>query len=175
MSKELPPRGVNVPGAGGGDVPGDGDRDEPWSWKAAAPFLIAFGVVVVLVIVLVLSGIFRPAEERRPDEWKIQNAINAVYESQSSVDWDNFHRGFCPKVTGAAEFPSAEEFREDNRRETDAHGKYVIDISDIEVDGDTATAKVRVTRKDAPGDQKPAETPLEMVKIDGDWKVCTLP
>lgn len=160
------------PEAVGGDaVGGDGLDDPSPSWRAAWPFWVALGVVVIAVAGIGLSYLIRPADERAGDSAQVQYAINDVYTARNNVDYAAFRDHTCAAEVNAADFVTQAQFTADNQKSLEDNGRIVIpEISDVAVSGDRATATVH-WQYDKKSDQTQT-TNVVVLRENGNWKVC---
>ncbi|MBB4134433.1 hypothetical protein [Gordonia humi] len=152
-----------------GDLPDSGSGTR--SWRAALPFIIALGAAVVVLIVIGVSHLTRPAEERVSDDAKVQYVVNDVYSARNSLNYELFRDSHCEKDVRAAGFPSAKQFADDNRADRDRDGKLVVPEMNVEVTGDRAAVTVHEHRENT--EDRKTTTDLTLTKQGDDWKVCT--
>ena len=142
------------------------------SWKAAWPFLVALGVVVVAVVGIGISYLIRPADDRMSTDAQIQHAVNDVYTARNELDYTRYRESVCAAELASGSFPDEDAFVEQNRVSFEENGQIVIpEISDIAVNGDRATAQVHWHFDETPDSEQ--VTDVVVVREDGDWKVCT--
>ncbi|GAA1482717.1 hypothetical protein GCM10009624_31570 [Gordonia sinesedis] len=149
----------------------DGAPESAPSWKNAWPFWVALIVVALAVVGLLLSYVWRPAEDRASDSAQVQFAINDVYTARNAVNYGDYRNGHCAADLAAPDFPSAEAFAAENRDSQKANGLIVIpEITDVTVTGDRATAQVQ-WHFDKQPDRKQT-TSVSVARENGKWKVC---
>ncbi|MXP19869.1 hypothetical protein GIY30_00630 [Gordonia sp. HNM0687] len=142
------------------------------SWKAAWPFLVALGLVVVAAVGISISYLIRPADDRMSTEAHIQHAVNDVYTARNELDYTRYREATCAAELASDSFPDEDTFVEQNRVSFEENGQIVIpEISEIDVNGDRATAQVHWHFDETPDSEQ--VTDVVVVREDGDWKVCT--
>ena len=134
------------------------------------PFLIAAGVVAVLVAVVLLIALVNPPEDRLSDSAQVQHVVNDAFTARNSLNYDQYRTSFCEREQQTAGFPSQAEFTDENRAARDEHGPIVIPNMDVEVQGDTARVVVHWHREDT--EDRKESTELTVVKQGDEWKVC---
>ncbi|WP_026917523.1 hypothetical protein [Gordonia shandongensis] len=150
--------------------PADHEPDEPRSWKAALPFIIGGGLVLILLLWVLIVNVVRPTEDRLTDSAKVQHVVDAVYSARSTLAYDRYRDAFCDADRAAADFPDSVRFAAENRKANDADGRLVVPDMKVEVTGDRATATVTWHRENRTDEQK---TTMTLVKVGDDWKVCS--
>lgn len=143
---------------------------ETRSWRAALPFLIAFVLILLVVVWIGLSHLFRPSEERVSEDTKVQYVVNDLYSARNSLNYDMFRGAQCEADITADDFPTAAEFADANRGPLERDGKIVIPEMDVEVTGSRAAVTVHAHRENT--EAKKTTTDLIVVKQGDDWKVC---
>ena len=175
QSSEPPAIELQIMSADGpndnGREPASDFEETPRSWRAAAPFLIAAGAAVLVLIVVLLSAVFRPAEERISDDAKVQFVVNDMYSARSALNYDLFRNTHCEKDLQSPTFPTSQEFADVNRTAREKDGKLVIPEMKVEVVGDRA--KVSFDEHRERNEAQKTRTELTLVKSGDDWKVCS--
>lgn len=140
------------------DAPDDQDR------PTATPFLLA-----LVIIVVVITGIFvvnRSDGDGDPEQ--IGRAVVAQNDALQRQDYAAFLASTC-----AAQHGTEDEVLARQRDSAAQRGeRYVDGASNVNVDGDTATATVRYHF----GENADTEATVDMsfVREDGSWKVCSV-
>ena len=140
------------------DAPDDQDR------PTATPFLLA-----LVIIVVVITGIFvvnRSDGDGDPEQ--IGRAVVAQNDALQRQDYAAFLVSTCAEQHG-----TEDEVLTRQRDSADQRGeRYVDGASNVEVDGDKATATVRYHF----GENEETEATVDMsfVREDGSWKVCSV-
>lgn len=166
---------------GGADFPDDRpDEDYPQKFaeefgddepdRSRWPFLIALAVVGVLVAIVVGVAVFSPPDERLNDSTLVQYAVNDVYTARNSLNYEQYRNAQCTANLQAADFPTAAEFVEENRKVREEQGQIVIPSMDVDVQGDRAHVVVHWHRERAENDKQ--TTDVTVVRQGDAWKVC---
>ncbi len=143
--------------------------DEPE--RSRWPFLAALLVVVVALVVVVGIALISPPSERLNDSTLVQYTVNDVYTARNSLNYEQYRTAHCAKVVDAADFPTVDQFIEENREARNAQGPIEIPNMDVNVHGDTANVTVHWHREQTANNTQTTE---EFLVRDGDkWKVCT--
>lgn len=143
---------------------------ETRSWGAALPFILALGLVVIIVAWIGLSHLFRPSEERVSDDTKVQYVVNDLYSARNSLNYDLYRDSQCEANIRAKDFPTAAQFADANRGPLEKDGQLVVPEMDVEVTGSRAAVTVHEHRENT--EDKKTTTDLIVVKQGDDWKVC---
>ncbi|MUL44405.1 lumazine-binding protein [Mycobacterium sp. CBMA293] len=141
---------------------------DPQPRQTMAPFLAAVVfIVVVLIFIAVLNilGVFGK-DGPTPDQ-EIRTAVVGQNDGLQRKDYARFQSFTCKAQAGTQADVLA--------RQQDSVAKngqrYVDGVSDIKFDGDKASATLTYHFDKTP-DQKP-KVPVELVREDGAWKVCS--
>ncbi|MCF8571100.1 hypothetical protein L5G32_12560 [Gordonia sp. HY002] len=143
---------------------------EPRSWRAALPFLIAFGLIIIVIAWIALSHLIRPSEERVSEDTKVQYVVNDLYSARNSLNYDLYRGAQCEANVASKDFPTAAQFAEANRGPLERDGKIVVPEMDVEVTGSRAAVTVHAHRENT--EDKKTTTDVTVVKQGEDWKVC---
>lgn len=143
---------------------GLGRRDDD-SGSSAAPFMIALGVVVLVLIAIGLISLF--GREADMDQEQVIRATIGQNDALQRVDHDAYASYTCPEQTPDA----AELTRRQHDSSTERGPRYVEDVVDVAVDGDKATAKA-IYFFESNRDEK-VDATIDYVRVDGQWKVCS--
>lgn len=103
------------------------------------------------------------------DEDKVTDAVTTALESNDeAICTESFTQDFVEEVSGekgeAAVKNCEDSFKEDNSETTD------IEVTNVKVDGDTATADASFTAGEG-DDASEEKASFELAKEDGDWKI----
>ncbi len=129
------------------------------------PFLAALAVVVLVVIGIGLFNLMGD-DGPSPEQQVARAAVgqNDALQRQSYTDFGSY--------TCAAERGTEADVLAGQRNSVETRGeRFVDDVTDVNVDGDRATAKVTYHFDKAP-DTKTTVT-MSFVREDGAWKVCS--
>ncbi len=142
-------------------MPSDEADDRP----TMAPFLGALAIIVVVVIAIWLFSVFQG--DRTPEDQKVGRAAVGQNDALQRANFTDFGAYTCAKMRGAEADVLA--------RQRDSVGKrgarFVDDVTDVKIDGDSATATVTYHFDKSPDDKTPV--PMTFVREDGAWKVCS--
>lgn len=142
-------------------MPSDEADDRP----TMAPFLGALAIIVVVVIAIWLFSVFQG--DRTPEDLKVGKAAVGQNDALQRANFADFGAYTCVKMRGAEADVLA--------RQRDSVGKrgarFVDDVTDVKIDGDSATATVTYHFDKSPDDKTPV--PMTFVREDGVWKVCS--
>lgn len=137
-----------------------GDQDRP----TATPFLLALVIVVVVITAILVLN--RGDGDGDPEQ--IGRAVVAQNDALQRQDYAAFRASTC-----AAQHSTEGEVLTRQRDSAAQRGeRYVDGASNVDVDGDTATATVRYHF----GEDGKTEATVDMsfVREDGTWKVCSV-
>ncbi len=129
------------------------------------PFLAA-----LVIIVLVVIGVGLASWLNRDDDAVREGIVRAALgqnDALQRLDYDDFRTYTCTREAGTADTVL------DNQRRSvaDQGARYVGNVLDVTVEGDTATANV-VYYFDNDKDTM-IDTPTDFVLEDGTWRVCS--
>jgi hypothetical protein len=143
----------------------DAYAGRPSDRPTAAPFLIALGIVVLVVIGIWLVNLVEGDEPT--SEQLIGRAAAAQNDALQRADYSAFQAHTC-----RAEHATEAEVLERQRNSSAEQGARFLDgVSGVAVDGDRATATVTY-HFDRSEDDK-FGVPTTFVLEDGAWKVCS--
>ncbi|MEO3758802.1 lumazine-binding protein [Mycobacterium sp. B14F4] len=132
----------------------------------ATPFLVALGIIVLVVIVIGLLNLFGGQE--RPVEQQVATAAVGQNDALQRQNYADF-RGY----TCAAQQGNESEVLAVQRESVDKRGeRFVDDVTEVKIDGDRATATVTYHFDKAPDAKEDAA--MTFVREGGAWKVCSL-
>ncbi len=138
------------------------DRDRP----TATPFLVALVIVVIAITAILVMN--RGDGDGDPEQ--IGRAVVAQNDALQRQDYPAFVASTC-----AAQRGTEEQILDRQRKSAAERGdRYVDGASNIEVDGDRATAKVKYHFGDiANSESNEVTVDMSFVREDGAWKVCS--
>jgi hypothetical protein len=141
-------------------------ESEPASGRPTmAPFLAALAIVVVIVIGIGLSNLFRG--DGLSEEQRVGRAAVGQNDALQRESYADFREYACRDQQGAeADFLARQRGSVAKKGE-----RYVDDVTDVAIDGDRATATVTYHFDNAPDAKISVETTF--VREDGAWKVCS--
>lgn len=134
------------------------------------PFLVALGFVVLLVAVVAGVALIDPPAERLSDSTKVQHAVNDAFTARNSLNYGQYRDAHCAADLEAADFPTATEFADENRKARDAQGPIVIPDMAVQIQGDVATVAVNWHREKTSNEKQ--TTDLTVIRQGDEWKVC---
>ena len=142
-------------------MPESPDPDSP----TMAPFLGALAIIVVVVIAVGLFNFF--GDDGPTDEQRVGEAAVAQNDALQRESYPDFREYTC-----RAEHAQESEFLARQRDSAAEQGARFIDgVSDVSVDGDSATGTVTYHFDKAPDTKTSVATTF--VREDGTWKVCS--
>lgn len=150
---------------------GDDEEQQPRSWKAALPMMLAGGLMLALLAGVVIIGLVNPPDERLSDSTLVQHTVNDMYSAMGTLNYDQYRNSFCQSDLDAPTFPKSVDFADENRVKNDAEGKVVVPNMDVEIVGDTSTVTAHWYREKNENNKQ--TTPLTLIKVGDDWKVCS--
>ena len=132
-----------------------------------APFLGALAIFLLIVIGIVLFNVFGTQQTTPGDQ--LANSAVAQNDALQRQDYAAFRNFTCRAAQGVEA-----DFLARQRDSVAKNGeRYLDDVTDIHVDGDTGSATVTY-HFDKTADAK-TPTPLTFVREDGAWRVCPQP
>lgn len=130
------------------------------------PILTALAVVGVALIAIFALRLIRGGDTL-PDDAAVGRAAVGQNDALQRENYADFRAFTC-----AAQQGIESQVLADQRQSSSARGpRYVDDVKDVAVTGDSATATV-VYHFEKSGDNK-VSTPMSFVRENGDWKVCS--
>jgi hypothetical protein len=146
-------------------VPPDEGAEEAADRPTMAPFLGALAIIVVVVIAIWLFSVFEG--DRTPDDQRVARAAVGQNDALQRSNFADFASYTCEKERGSETDVLARQ-----RDSTSKRGaRFVDDVTDVKIDGDSATATVTYHFDKAPDQKTPV--PMTFVREDGAWKVCS--
>ncbi|WP_137724022.1 hypothetical protein [Prescottella subtropica] len=138
------------------------DQPEPSedpSRTTAKPFLLAVSIVAIVMIGIVLSSIFSPADENRSETDRLTASASDFVRAHNNDDAEATDRMVC------------EGFAADRSPIAGRDGEIRVDeLTNARVMGDEATADVRIDANDGKG---ATTSTWQFVRGDDRWLVCT--
>ena len=131
--------------------------DDP-SRTTAKPFLFAVSIVAIVMIGIIVSALVSPAEDNRSDADRVAASVADFARATDNDDDEAVERLVC---AGYAEDRSPLAGRGDEVR--------VVEVANTQVNGDTATADVRV---DANDDIGATTSTWQLVRGEDRWLIC---
>lgn len=129
------------------------------------PFLAALAVVALVGVGIVMFNLLGDGEPSA--EQQVARAVIAQNDALQRESYADFRSHTCAAERGTeADMLAGQQDSVESRGE-----RFVDDVSDVEVDGDRASAKVTYHFDKAP-DAK-TTVPMSFVREDGAWKVCS--
>lgn len=142
----------------------DRDDDER-TGGSPLPFMVALGVVVLVLIGIGLNALLNSDEQTDQDQ--VIRAAIGQNDALQRVDYKAYAGFTCPSLVGTADQLAARQ-----KASVAAHGdRYVDGVNNIVVDGDRATATVVYFFGD--DRSKKVDTATTFERHDGHWQVCT--
>ena len=137
----------------------------PTERPSATPFLAALAIISIVVIAIALVNYFQ-TDELSPQQQIVRAAV-AQNDALQKENYADFRANTCRSEQG-----TEAEVLADQRDSKEEQGKRLIDdVTDVVVNGDSATAKVTY-QFDRTSDVK-TDVKTTFVLEDGAWKVCT--
>jgi hypothetical protein len=143
-------------------------EQEPADRPTMAPFIGALAVIVVVLISIVVlnKGSVVGGGEPNPDQ-AVRTAVVGQNDGLQRLDYGRYQTYTCKAQYGT----QADVIAKQRDSAVKNGQRYIDEVSDIRIDGDHATATVRI-HFDKTAD-KTAEAPVTLVLQDGAWKVCS--
>ena len=139
--------------------------DDERAGGSPLPFMIALGVVVIVLIGIGLNALLNPGGDTDRDQ--VIRAAIGQNDALQRVDHDAYAGFTCPPLAGTAEQLAARQ-----QASVAAHGdRYVDGVNNIAIDGDRATATVVYFF--GSDRSKKVDTATTFERHDGKWQVCT--
>ena len=142
-------------------MPSDEADDRP----TMAPFLGALAIIVVVVIAIWLFSVFQG--DRTPDDQRVGRAAVGQNDALQREDFADFGAYTCARMRGSEADVLARQRDSVHKR----GARFVDDVTEVKIDGDSATATVTYHFDKAPDRKTPV--PMTFVREDGAWKVCS--
>jgi hypothetical protein len=148
-----------VSGAESPDAADEEDR------PTLAPFLGALAIILLVVTGIVAFNVFGSSEST-PDQ-QLRAAVVGQNDALQRQDYTDF-RTFTCRAQQRTESDVLAGQRDSIAKSGE---RYVDEVSDLKITGDTANVEVSYHFKNAPDAKTSAE--VSLVREDGAWKVCS--
>lgn len=147
----------------------DGERRPPTAW----PFILAVGIVVVLLAGIFLAARFAPAEDNVTQEQLLTDSITEFVDAQNAGDADALRSSTCQDQLSELISGTDADYTRDRAADVDENGKIVVDgaPSDYEINGDRGVVTVP-TKLEKTGST--ASEKWKFVRVDDKWLVCNV-
>jgi hypothetical protein len=129
------------------------------------PFLGALAIIVIVVIAIWLFNLFE--SDGTPDDQLVGRAAVGQNDALQRSNFTDFGAYTCEKVRGSEADVLAHQRDSVSKR----GARFVDDVTDVKIDGDSATATVTYHFDKAPDEKTPV--PMTFAREDGAWKVCS--
>lgn len=140
------------------------DRSEESTGSTPVPFMIALGIMVLVLAALGLSVVFR---DDVPEVDVVAQSAIAQNDALQRADYGDFRSYTC-----AAEAGDEADVLSRQQDSVNTNGaRYVDGVSGVSIDGDKASGTVTYHFDNTPDDK--VDMPTEFVREDGAWKVCS--
>ncbi|NLE77989.1 MAG: hypothetical protein GX610_00110 [Rhodococcus sp.] len=124
----------------------------------ATPFMAALAIVVVILVGIVVSSVLSPADENLTDSDRINRAVADYLQAHNHNDTDVLETLVCDSYSDERAVTAGRE------------GEItLVGVDGSEIEGDHATAQVRIT---APDDQGETTDTWELSREGDTWVVC---
>ena len=138
------------------------ERDRP----TLMPILTALAIVGVALIAVFALRLIRGGDTL-PDDAAVGQAVVGQNDALQRANYADFRNFTCAAQQGVES-----QVLGDQRQSTSVKGaRYVDDVKDVTVTGDSATATV-VYHFEKSGDDK-ISSPMSFVRENSEWKVCS--
>lgn len=129
------------------------------------PFLAAFGVFLVVVIAIVVVSLTRG--DGLTEEQRVGAAAVAQNDALQRANYADFQRYTCADQHGE----QAEVLTQQQDSVAAKGARFVDDVRDVVIAGETATATVVYHFDKTP--DTPVEAPMTFAMQNGQWTVCS--
>ena len=137
------------------------DQHEPAedpSRTTAKPFLLAVSIVAIVMIGIIVSALMRPADENRTEADRLNASATDFVRASNNNDDEATDRMTC------------DAFADDRSPLAGREGEVTVEaLSNAQVNGNDATAEVRISADDGKG---ATTSTWQFVQGDGRWLVC---
>lgn len=124
----------------------------------ATPFIAAVAIVALVLVGIVVSSWLSPADENVTESDRISRAVADYLQAHNHNDSDVLETLVC------------KTYSDDRAVVADREGEIsLVGVTDSEVEGDRATAQVRIS---APDDQGETTDTWELAREGDNWVVC---
>ncbi|WP_027494279.1 hypothetical protein [Rhodococcus sp. JG-3] len=146
-----------------------GEQRPPTAW----PFIIAAGIVVVLLVGIFAASKFAPAEDNVTQAQLLTDAVDGFLEAQNTGDADLLRANTCADQVERLIPGDDAQYRTDRAGEVDRNGETSIDgvPTGYEVNGDrgVVTVPLKEEKSGAQTDDK-----WKFVRVNDTWLVCNV-
>ncbi|MEH6796807.1 MAG: hypothetical protein V7694_22015 [Rhodococcus sp. (in: high G+C Gram-positive bacteria)] len=146
-----------------------GDQRAPTAW----PFIIAVGIVVVLLVGIFAASKFAPAEDNVTQAQLLTDSLDGFLEAQNTGDADLLRRNTCFDQVERLIPGDDAQYRTDRAGEVERNGETSIDgvPSEYQVNGDRGMVTVPL-KEEKSGVQ--TDDVWNFVRVDDKWLVCNV-
>ncbi|SNS67887.1 Rv0361 family membrane protein [Rhodococcoides kyotonense] len=146
-----------------------GERRPATAW----PFLLAVGIVAVILVAIFAASRFAPAENNVTQAQLLTDSITEFVDAQNSGDADALRASTCEQQVNSIITGSDADYNAARVAEVEKSGKIVVDgaPTDYEINGDRGIVTVPTKL------EKSGETSTEQwkfVREDDKWLVCNV-
>ncbi|GAB3131501.1 hypothetical protein GCM10027289_17780 [Tsukamurella serpentis] len=144
----------------------------PERGTTATPFIIALVIAVVAIGGILTWTYLRPGEERINDSGQISRTVGQYYGALNHGRYADLVANTCSADRNSPTFPQEAGFADARKAAVEREGQVTLDekgISDVQVSGDTGTAKL-VLKYEKAGERTEQG---RFVREDGKWKKCS--
>lgn len=127
----------------------------------AAASIFAFVVIGIGALVWFRSG------DGLTDQGRVGRAVNAQNDALQRKNYRDYSAYTCTAVR----LPEDKFVAEQTDSERSHGNRFIDDVKDIAITGETASAKVTAHYANTPDNKQ--TTPVSFAREDGSWKVCT--
>jgi hypothetical protein len=145
--------------------PDEGAEEAAADRPTMAPFLAALAIIVIVVIAIWLFNLFE--SDRTPDDQLVGRAAVGQNDALQRSNFADFGSYTCEQERGS----EADVLARQRDSATKRGARFVDDVTDVKIDGDSARATVTYHFDKAPDEKTPV--PMTFVREDGAWKVCS--
>lgn len=146
-----------------------GEQRAPTAW----PFIIAVGIVVVLLVGIFAASKFAPAEDNVTQAQLLTDSLDGFLEAQNTGDADLLRRNTCFDQVERLIPGDDAQYRTDRAGEVERNGETSIDgvPSEYQVNGDRGMVTVPL-KEEKSGVQ--TDDVWNFVRVDDKWLVCNV-
>lgn len=146
-----------------------GEQRAPTAW----PFIIAVGIVVVLLVGIFAASKFAPAEDNVTQAQLLTDSLDGFLEAQNTGDAELLRRNTCFDQVERLIPGDDAQYRTDRAGEVERNGETSIDgvPSEYQVNGDRGMVTVPL-KEEKSGVQ--TDDVWNFVRVDDKWLVCNV-
>lgn len=146
-----------------------GEQRAPTAW----PFIIAVGIVVVLLVGIFAASKFAPAEDNVTQAQLLTDSLDGFLEAQNTGDADLLRLNTCFDQVERLIPGDDAQYRTDRAGEVERNGETSIDgvPSEYQVNGDRGMVTVPL-KEEKSGVQ--TDDVWNFVRVDDKWLVCNV-